>query len=143
MDEPFLSFPPHCRLFPGFVLIALFDQQLNQAPLTPENFLQRAAFFNHDGWIAEANAQLKSGGPDWWLGISWDRLADGAKEYSGNYASAILTGLEKLSMLWSEAMMKSVDLMVKGTPVRFAIWSDAQMEKDGYMALNARGGAHV
>ncbi|STD24176.1 Uncharacterised protein [Enterobacter asburiae] len=67
------------------------------------------------------NAQLKSGGPDWWLGISWDRLADGAKEYSGSYASAILTGLEKLSMLWSDTMMKSVDLMVKGTPVRFAV----------------------
>ncbi|HHB2583413.1 TPA: T6SS effector BTH_I2691 family protein [Enterobacter roggenkampii] len=102
-------------------VITHIDQQLNQAPLTPENFLQRAAFFNHDGWIAEANAQLKSGGPDWWLGISWDRLADGAKEYSGSYASAILTGLEKLSMLWSDTMMKSVDLMVKGTPVRFAV----------------------
>lgn len=102
-------------------VITHIDQQLNQAPLTPENFLQRAAFFNHDGWIAEVNAQLKSGGPDWWLGISWDRLADGAKEYSGSYASAILTGLEKLSMLWSDTMMKSVDLMVKGTPVRFAV----------------------
>lgn len=102
-------------------VITHIDQQLNQAPLTPENFLQRAAFFNHDGWIAEVNAQLKSSGPDWWLGISWDRLADGAKEYSGSYASAILTGLEKLSMLWSDTMMKSVDLMVKGTPVRFAI----------------------
>lgn len=102
-------------------VITHIDQQLNQAPLSRDNFLQRAAFFNHDDWIAEVNAQLKSSGPDWWLGISWDRLADGAKEYSGSYASAILTGLEKLSMLWSEAMMKSVDLMVKGTPVRFAV----------------------
>ncbi|WNN45657.1 T6SS effector BTH_I2691 family protein [Winslowiella toletana] len=102
-------------------VITHIDQQLNQAALTPENFLQRAAFFNHDGWIAQVDAQLKTGGPDWWLGMSWDRLADGAKGYSGNYAGAILTGLEKLSLLWSEAMMKSVDLMVKGTPVRFAI----------------------
>lgn len=102
-------------------VIAHIDQQLNQAPLTPENFLQRAVFFNHDGWIAAVGSELKTGGPDWWLGISWDRLADAAKKYSGIYAGAILTGLEKLSLLWSEAMMKSVDLMVKGTPVRFAI----------------------
>ena len=102
-------------------VITHIDQQLNQVPLTPENFLQRAAFFNHDGWIAEVDAQLKNSGPNWWLGISWDRLADGVKGYSGNYAGAILVGLEKLSLLWSEAMMNSVDLMVKGTPVRFAV----------------------
>lgn len=102
-------------------VITHIDQQLNQAPLSRENFLQRAAFFNHDAWIAQVGAELTTGGPDWWYGISWDRLADGAKEYSGSYAGAILTGLEKLSLLWSEAMMKSVDLMVKGTPVRFAI----------------------
>ena len=120
-------------------VITHIDQQLNQAPLTPENFLQRAAFFNHDVWIAQVDAQLKTGGPDWWLGMSWDRLADGAKEYSGTYASAILTGLEKLSLLWSEAMMKSVDLMVKGTPVRFAIGILA-MQGKAFSAVSVQPG---
>lgn len=120
-------------------VITHIDRQLNQAPLTPENFLQRAAFFNHDAWIAQVDAQLKTGGPDWWLGMSWDRLADGAREYSGNYAGAILTGLEKLSLLWSEAMMKSVDLMVKGTPVRFAIGILA-MQGKAFSAVNVQPG---
>jgi hypothetical protein len=120
-------------------VITHIDQQLNQAPLTPENFLQRAAFFNHDGWIAQVGSELKTGGPDWWLGMSWDRLADGAKEYSGNYAGAILTGLEKLSLLWSEAMMKSIDLMVKGTPVRFAIGILA-MQGKAFSAVSVQPG---
>lgn len=120
-------------------VITHIDQQLNQAPLTPENFLQRAAFFNHDGWIAQVGSELKTGGPDWWLGMSWDRLADGAKEYSGNYAGAILTGLEKLSLLWSGAMMKSIDLMVKGTPVRFAIGILA-MQGKAFSAVSVQPG---
>ncbi|MFK3663511.1 T6SS effector BTH_I2691 family protein [Scandinavium sp. NPDC088450] len=120
-------------------VITHIEQQLNHAPLTPENFLLRAAFFNHDAWIAQADAQLQTGGPDWWLGMSWDRLADGAKEYSGNYAGAILTGLEKLSLLWSGAMMKSVDLMVKGTPVRFAIGILA-MQGKAFSAVSVQPG---
>jgi len=120
-------------------VIAYIDQQLNQAPLTRENYLQRAAFFNHDAWIAGLDDQLKTGGPDWWLGISWDRLADGAKEYSGSYASAILTGLEKLSMLWSGAMMKSINLMVNGIPVRFAIGILA-MQGKAFSAVNVLSG---
>lgn len=102
-------------------VIHFIDRQLTKAPVSRENFLQRAAFFNHDAWIAQVDMQAKTGGPDWWLGMSWDRLADGAKEYSGPFTGAILVGLEKLSLLWSQAMMKSIDLMVKGTPVRFAI----------------------
>ncbi len=117
-------------------VITHIDQQLNQAPLTRENYLQRAAFFNHEAWIAQLDVQLKTGGPDWWLGMSWDRLADGAKEYSGSYANAILVGLEKLSLLWSEAMMKSVDLMVKGTPVRFAI-AILAMQGKAFSAVSA------
>ncbi|HDJ1438505.1 TPA: hypothetical protein PPN70_000912 [Serratia rubidaea] len=102
-------------------VITYIGQQLHQTPLTRENFLQRAAFFNHDKWIAQVAGQIQTSGKDWWLGVSWDRLADAAKEYSGKYAVAILLGLEKLSLLWANAMMKSIDLMVKGTPVRFAI----------------------
>lgn len=120
-------------------VITHIDQQLNQAALTPENFLQRAVFFNHDAWIAQVNTELKTGGPDWWLGMSWDRLADGAKEYSGQYANAIMAGLEKLSLLWSEAMMKSVDLMVKGTPVRFAIGMLA-MQGKAFSAVSVQPG---
>ncbi|HCM63120.1 MAG TPA: hypothetical protein DIT05_11335 [Morganella sp. (in: Bacteria)] len=102
-------------------VVSFIDRQLYQEPLSRENFLLRAAFFNHDAWIAQVDAEAKTGGPDWWLNMSWDRLADGAKEFSSHFASAILVGLEKLSLLWSAAMMKSVDLMVKGTPVRFAV----------------------
>lgn len=120
-------------------VITYIDQQLSQVALTRENILQRAVFFNHDGWIAQVDAQIQTGGPDWWLGMSWDRLADGAKEYSGTYASAILTGLEKLSLLWSEAMMKSVDLMVKGTPVRFAIGILA-MQGKAFSAVSVQPG---
>lgn len=102
-------------------VIDYIDKQLNGQAISRENFLQRAAFFNNDAWIAQVDKQVQPGGKDWWLGMSWDRLADGAKEYSGKYAVAIVLALEKLSLLWSEAMMKSIDLMVKGIPVKFAI----------------------
>lgn len=96
------------------------DQQLNQAVPTQDNYLLRAVFFNHDAWIARSDAEIKTG-KDWWATLSWDRLADAGKEYSEKYSGVILLGLEKLSYLWQAPLMKSIGLMMKGTPVRFAI----------------------
>ncbi|MDV5142418.1 T6SS effector BTH_I2691 family protein [Chimaeribacter arupi] len=96
------------------------DQQLNQTVPTQDNYLLRAVFFNHDAWMADVEAEIKTG-KDWWTGLSWDRLADAGKEFSEKYSGVILLGLEKLGYLWHASMMKSISLMVKGTPVRFAI----------------------
>lgn len=102
-------------------VIELINEQLNHADLTRENYIQRAAFFNNDNWIEQVNASLQVSGQDWWFDVSWDRLGDAAAAYSGQYAPAILSGLEKLSLLWSNAMMKSIDLMLKAVPVRFSV----------------------
>ncbi len=61
------------------------------------------------------------GGRDWDKGISWDRLADGVKEITQQYASAINLALERLHYLYLPAIMKAIGEMAKGVQVNFAI----------------------
>lgn len=102
-------------------VMQFIDQRLNKPQPEKENYLLRAAFFNNDAWIARADAEIQAGGKDWWLNLSWDRLADAAKEIVEKYGVGIVIGLEKLSAFCQNAVMTSIERMVQGTPVRFAI----------------------
>ncbi|WP_336222115.1 T6SS effector BTH_I2691 family protein [Citrobacter amalonaticus] len=103
-------------------VINYIDSQLSQVALRKENYLLRAVFFNNDEWASLVDAQIKAvSGPDWFMGISWDRLADMMKDFSGKYSVYIQQQLEQLSFLFQYSLIKSTGHMVKGMPVRLTV----------------------
>ena len=103
-------------------VIKFIEQQLYMSEKEEQNYLLRAVFFNNNAWISQFEAEMNThGGRDWDKGISWDRLADGVKEISQQYSSAINLALERLHYLYLPAIMKATGEMAKGVQVNFAI----------------------